>query len=160
VRGPRTESCELTRDDGGVSSERRDAYCLEYPDPHRPFQLFKLLLTHRSSIFPTQVVHAFLLVPRELHVVTIDPLPPSTPPARDAVPNHRRTSHSSAQSESVVSSVLTNVSSPRRFYTTGTSPLIPATRLRSEIEGENRIDAAPHPPEIRHCAPSTISFFN
>jgi hypothetical protein len=153
-----TVSCELTRDKDGVSTD--GMFAQSCPRPTSSLSAFKLLLTHRSSIFPTQVVYAFFLVPREPHVITIDPLPPSTSPARDVVPNHRRTSHSSAQSESAASAVLTNLSPSGRFYTTGISPLIPATRLRSELEGENRIDAAPHPPEIRPCTLSTLHCFN
>jgi hypothetical protein len=110
------------------------------------------LLSRRSSIFHTQAAHAIFLALREPHAVTIDPLPPSTPPARDAVPNHRRTSHSSTQFESAVSTVSTNISPSGRSHTS-TSPLVPATRLRSELEGENRTDALPHLPEIRPCAP-------
>jgi len=97
----------------------------------------------------THVVYALFLALRELHAVTIDPLPPSTPPARDAVPNHPRTSLSSTHFESAVSAVSTNVSPSGRSHTTTTSPLVPATRLRSDLEGENRTDALPHPPEIR-----------
>jgi hypothetical protein len=129
------------------------------PEPSRPSQLFRLLLTHRSSIFHTQVVYAFFLAFKDLHVVTIDPLPPSTSPSRDAVPNHRRTSHSSAQFESAVSSVSTNLPFPGRSHTT-TSPVVPATRLRSELEAENRTDTIPRPPETRPCAPSVLYCFN
>ena len=120
---------------------------------------FKLLLLRRSSTFHTRRVCLFLAL-RELHAVTIDPLPPSTPPARDAVPNHPRTSLSSTHFESAVSSVSTNVSPSRRSHTTSTSPLVPATRLRSELEGENRTDALPHPQEIRPCAPFVFRCFN
>jgi hypothetical protein len=105
-------------------------------------------------------VYAFFLALRELHAVTIDPLPPSTPAARDAVPNHRRTSHSSTQFESAVSTVSTNVSPSGRSHTTSTSPLVPATRLRSELEGENRTDTLPHLQEIRPCAPFVLCCFN
>lgn len=125
---------------------------LSCPEPYRPFQLS--VLTHRSSIFHAQVVYAFFLAPRELHVVTIDPQPPSTPPTRDAVPTHRRTFHSSAQFESAVSAVSTNVPPSGRSRTASTNPLVPATRLRSELEGENRTDTLLHPPDIRPCAPS------
>jgi len=117
------------------------------------------LLTHRSSIFRTQVVDAFFLAFKELHIVTIDPLPPSTSPSRDTVPNHRRTSHSSAQFESAVSSVSTNVLLPGRSHTS-TSPVVPATRLRSELEAENRTSTIPRPPETRPCAPSVLYCFN
>jgi hypothetical protein len=113
------------------------------------------LLSRRSSIFLTQVAYAIFLALRELHAVTIDPLPPSTPPARDRVPNHRRTSHSSTQFESAVSTVSTNLSPSGRSHTS-TSPLVPATRLRSELEGENRTDALPHQPETRPCAPFVL----
>ena len=97
-------------------------------------------------------MYAFFLPLREPHVVTIDPLPPSTSPTRDAVPNHHRNSSSSAQFESPISSVSTNAPPSGRSHTTGTSPLVPATRPRSELEGENRIDAFPHLTEIRSCA--------
>ena len=95
-------------------------------------------------------MYAFFLALREPHVVTIDPLPPSTSPTRDAVPNHHRNSSSSAQFESPISSVSTNAPPSGRSHTT--SPLVPATRQRSELEGENRIDAFPHLTEIRPCA--------
>ena len=121
--------------------------------------VFKLLLLRRSPTFHPRRVCLFLVL-RELHAVTIDPLPPSTPPARDAVPNHPRTPLSSTHFESAVSSVSTNVSPSGRSHTTSTSPLVPATRLRSELEGENRTDALPHPTEIKPCAPFIFLCFN
>jgi hypothetical protein len=117
------------------------------------------LLLRRSPTFHPRRVCLFLAL-RELHAVTIDPLPPSTPPARDAVPNHPRTSLSSTHFESAVSSVSTNISPSGRSHTTSTNPLVPATRLRSELEGENRTDVLPHPPEIRPCAPFVFLCFN
>jgi hypothetical protein len=98
-------------------------------------------------------VYAFFLALREPHVVTIDPLPSSTSPTRDAVPNHHRNSSSSAQFASAISSVSTNPPPSGRSHITGAST-IPATRPRSELEGENRIDALPQLPEIRSCAPT------
>lgn len=98
-------------------------------------------------------MYAFFLAPREPHVVTIDPLPPSTSPTRDVVPNHHRNSSSSAQFASAISSVSTNPPPSGRSHITGASTLVPATRPRSELEGENRIDALPQLPEIRSCAP-------
>lgn len=140
---------------------RTGAYCFEnYPVQSRiVLPTFRLLLSRRSFTFHTSRVCVFLAL-RELHAVTIDPLPPSTPPARDAVPNHPRTPLSSTHFESAVSSVSTNVSPPGRSHTTSTSPLVPATRLRSELEGENRTDTLTHPPEIRPCAPFVFRCFN
>jgi hypothetical protein len=94
-------------------------------------------------------VYAFFLALREPHVVTIDPLPPSTSPTRDAVPNHHRNSSSSAQFASAISPVSSNPPPSGRSHITGASTLVPATRPRSELEGENRIDALPQLPEIR-----------
>ena len=158
IIGQCTTSCELTRDERVGEGLRAQVPVLPCPEPYRPFQLS--VLTHRSSIFHAQVVYAFFLAPRELHVVTIDPQPPSTPPTRDAVPTHRRTFHSSAQFESAVSAVSTNVPPSGRSRTASTNPLVPATRLRSELEGENRTDTLLHPPDIRPCAPSVLSCFN
>jgi hypothetical protein len=100
-------------------------------------------------------VYAFFLALREPHVVTIDPLPPSTSPTRDAVPNHHRNSSSSAQFASAISPVSSNPPPSGRSHITGASTLVPATRPRSELEGENRIDALPQLPEIRPCAPTS-----
>src|SRR6266404_7697572 len=152
--GQRTISCELTRDDvvvSGVYGWGAASNSVLFR-PSSSLSASKLLLTQTFHLLH-QIVYASFLAQREPHVVTIDPQPPSTSPARDLVPNHHRNSHSSAQCESAISSLSTNVSPSERSHTTGTSPLVPATRPRSELEGENRIDALPQLPEICSCAP-------
>jgi hypothetical protein len=149
-------SCELTHEVVGVGKDGKLTASRAILSRAASYSQFSGSCYYADHPPFTHVVYAFFLASRELHAVTIDPLPPSTPPARDAVPNHPRTSLSSTRFESAVSSVSTNNSPSGRSHTTSTSHLVPATRLRSELEGENRADALPHPPEIRPCAPFVL----
>lgn len=89
-------------------------------------------------------------------VVNIDPLPPSTNPARDTVPVYRHlhspTSALEALNEERLGLTAAN-HSPSRIArsssTTGTPTLIPATRARSYLEGnENSEPSTTYSPDL------------
>ncbi|THH17111.1 hypothetical protein EW146_g3632 [Bondarzewia mesenterica] len=95
-----------------------------------------------------------------LLVANIDPLPPSTTPARDIVPIHNRrrspTPILDTVNEERVGSISANNSpsrSTRIPSTSGTPTLIPATRTRSHLEGDgSNATLTPHssgsPPDL------------
>ncbi|TFY66673.1 hypothetical protein EVG20_g4410 [Dentipellis fragilis] len=73
-----------------------------------------------------------------LHVATIDPLPSPTTPSRDTVPDVHQP-HTHSPTRGTLTAASPSHSSPARAAHIGSSsPLIPATRTRSQLESDNR----------------------